>query len=258
MDQKAFEVSRSLGKLNYELDKAREKLTQKQGVLDDLKSHLDDNPNERKVKEFMELQSKAELVKMKHMDAVNTANYYKKIIHSLKKIKRLTQVKQEKVHIVSDLRSIKDGAIKEYKQVQSKMKPLQTMIENQTREFDENLRKKKKEFIDQRRDTNAKCMGELKMDIVEDENPEERKRKELETNVQLKGYQDIFEELKDALDISDVKDVLPRVQEEHVRYGRLCDQMEESNATYDSLYADLDDLREELAALTYHPEPPGM
>ncbi|XP_076454477.1 uncharacterized protein LOC143289399 [Babylonia areolata] len=266
MDQKAFEASRSLAKLNYDLQKAQHKLALKQEELADLKHLLDNNPADVRIKEFLELQSKAELVKMKYVDAVNTGNYYKKIIHSLKKeifdtsqqIKNLTDVKEQKVNIVNDLSNIKDGAIKEYKTVQSKMKPLQTMIETQTRENDEVLRKKKKEYTDQRRDTNAKCMGELKMDTVEDDNPEERKRKELETNLELKNYQDIFEELKEALDISDVKDVLSRVQEEHARYRRLCSQLDECNSMYDQHCDDLDDLREELANLTYHPEPPSM
>ena len=55
-----------------------------------------------------------------------------------------------------------------------------------------------------------------------------------------------------------VQEVLNRVQEEHTRYRRLCDQLEESNVLYDTLCADLDDQREELASLTYHPAPPSM
>ena len=43
------------------------------------------------------------------------------------------------------------------------MRPLHVMIENKTREFDDNLRKKRKEYTEQRRDTNTKCMGELKV-----------------------------------------------------------------------------------------------
>ena len=55
-----------------------------------------------------------------------------------------------------------------------------------------------------------------------------------------------------------VQDVLSRVQEEHARYRRLCDQLEESNLLFDALQTDRDELQEDLAGLTYHPAPPGM
>ena len=43
------------------------------------------------------------------------------------------------------------------------MRPLHTMIEMKTRDFEDNLRQKRKEFIEQRHDTSAKCVAELKV-----------------------------------------------------------------------------------------------
>ncbi|KAK7095203.1 hypothetical protein V1264_006646 [Littorina saxatilis] len=265
MDQKAFEVSRSLGKQNYYLERSQEKLAHKIRQLSDIKYRLEYNPSVAKIEAYMKAQSKAELVKMKLMDAVNTANYYRKIIQSLQKIsssnqqvKAMTKCKAEKYNIVKEVNAIGDGCVKEFKIVQNQMRPLHIMIENKTREFDENLRNKKKEYKEQLRETNTKCMGELKMDIVEDDNPDARKAKELNTVIELKSFQDIFEEVKEALDISDVRDVLSRVQEEHLRYKRLCDQLDESNLLYDMLTAELEDLREMLGNLTYDPAPLGM
>ena len=43
------------------------------------------------------------------------------------------------------------------------MRPLHTMIEMKTRDFEDNLRLKRKEFMEQRHDTSAKCVAELKV-----------------------------------------------------------------------------------------------
>lgn len=261
MDQKVFEQCRYLGLLAYELQKAQEALVKKQDRLHELMCILSDNPSEAKIREYFKAQSKAELVKMQYQDAVNTSNYYRKIIHCLRKdifetsqaIKKMTNMKVEKIKIVANAHKICEGASKELKAVLAEIRPLHILLDEKTREYDDALRKKRKEHADQRRDTNAKCMGELKMDIFEDENPEQRRQKELATNIELKAFQDIFEQVKEALDISDVRDVLGRVQEEHARYQRLCDQLEESNILYDNLQDDLDELREQLTMLTYNP-----
>jgi hypothetical protein len=49
------------------------------------------------------------------------------------------------------------------------------------------------------------------------------------------------------------QNVLIRVQEEHLRYQRLCDQLDESNVFFDNLQDELDELRDQLAILTYNP-----
>ena len=50
MDQKAFERSRELGRLRYELDLFQQKLAGKYGTLSDLKHLLEDNPAGKKIK----------------------------------------------------------------------------------------------------------------------------------------------------------------------------------------------------------------
>lgn len=266
MDNKAFEKSRQLELLRYELRKLKENLQEKRERLAEAKDLMEADLEGNRIKDYLKAQNRVELMKMRHMDARNTARYFKRIIQSLKKdiydmserIKTMQKTRREKAVVVEELAKIRSGAVQEYKQCQEQMKPFHTMVEQKMREYDNTLRKKKKEHMEQNRETIQKCNAETKIEVVEEERPEVIHARDWATCTELKNYQDIFDEVKEALEISDVKDILSRVEEEHARYTRLCQQLEESNNHHDMLHEELIRLRQELQVLMYDTKSPGM
>ncbi|KAK7505037.1 hypothetical protein BaRGS_00003607, partial [Batillaria attramentaria] len=222
MDIKAFEKSRQLELLRYEVRKLTDQLQDKRDRLAEAKDLMEADLEGNKIKNYLQAQNRVELMKMRYMDARNTARYFKRIIQTLKKdifemgqrIQTMQKTRREKAVVVEDLAKIRAGAELDYKHCQDQMKPFHAMVEQKMREFESTLRRKKKEHVEQNRETIQKCNAET-------------------------------------------KDILSRVEEEHARYTRLCQQLEESNNHYDMLHDDLGRLRGELQVLMYDTKAPG-
>ncbi|PVD21612.1 hypothetical protein C0Q70_17411 [Pomacea canaliculata] len=265
MDHKTFELSRYLGYLNYQAQKLKKTLKSKQQALEDLEKEVKGNEEDYKNSELLRLQNEAELMKMKRDDAWNTSQCYKKMVDHLKKdiqtmlqeIETMKKTKADKKVVLEELRRIRALATKEYEHIQNQLVPLRIDVENKTKFFDTTLRGKRRAHTDQLRETHTRIATEQKGPSYEEDNPEKALAKELSIHTELKAYQDVFEMVKDALEISDVKDVLRRVHDEHQRYSQLCQQLDETNNNYSMLKKELDDLKYEFLRMKYDLKPLG-
>nr|KAG5712448.1 hypothetical protein BaRGS_011422 [Batillaria attramentaria] len=246
MDIKAFEKSRQLELLRYEVRKLTDQLQDKRDRLAEAKDLMEADLEGNKIKNYLQAQNRVELMKMRYMDARNTARYFKRIIQTLKKdifemgqrIQTMQKTRREKAVVVEDLAKIRAD----------QMKPFHAMVEQKMREFESTLRRKKKEHVEQNRETIQKCNAETKVESVEEERPGCVCRGTL-ARQQAAEYGNMQ---------TGSRDILSRVEEEHARYTRLCQQLEESNNHYDMLHDDLGRLRGELQVLMYDTKAPGM